>query len=76
MAARRKVGIEDEFSIGSLWYSDERNKEARTNTGIVPSSTPSQNQHLTPRLITNSSAAWATAAYLYLYLNLIGFDGV
>jgi hypothetical protein len=73
MAAARKVESEGEFSIGSHWCSNEENNEARTTAGITPSSTPSNNQHFTPTLVPNSSAAWATAAYLYL--NLICFDG-
>jgi hypothetical protein len=73
MAAARKVDSEDEISIGFHWSSNEENNEPKTTAGITPSSTPANNQQSTPTLVPNSSAAWATAAYLYL--NLICFDG-
>jgi hypothetical protein len=73
MAAARKVESEGEFSINFHWSPNEENNETVKNVGITPSSTPSYNQYFTPALAPNSSAAWATAAYLYL--NLICFDG-
>lgn len=74
MAAAKKVGTDDEVSIAFHWFSDKEHAEEPTTAGIIPSSTPSTNQYSTPALVPNSSAAWATAAYLYL--QLIFFDGV
>jgi hypothetical protein len=73
MAAARNAGTEDQFSMGFDWSFNEDNIEPGTTAVMIPSSTPSNTRHSTPELTPNSSAAWATAAYLYL--NLISFDG-
>jgi hypothetical protein len=72
MAAARRAESGAEFSLEFPQRSYEEN-ESRVQAAIIPSSTPSHNQHFTPNLVPNSSAAWATAAYLYL--NLLRVDG-
>jgi hypothetical protein len=74
MAAARKVGSEGAFSTSFHSSSTEENNAMGTEIEIAPPPTPSHNHHLTPALVPNSSAAWATAAYLYM--SLIYFDGV
>jgi hypothetical protein len=66
MAAVRKARSEHGVTISFSCYSNEENNQKETKAGITPSSTPS-------KMVPNSSAAWATAAYLYL--SLINFDG-
>jgi hypothetical protein len=73
MAAARNVGSEGEFSMNFRYGANEENNEPKSEASNIPFSTPSFNRHFTPSLVPNSSAAWATAAYLYL--NLICFDG-
>lgn len=73
MAAAEKARTSNDFAL----QFDHRSHVERTRTmaigGRRPPSTPAYHGHSTPSLVPNSSAAWATAAYLYL--NLVFFDG-
>ncbi len=56
------------------WYPDEESIPANTNAHVTPPSTPSYYRHLTPSLVPNSAAAWATAGYMYLNI-IFSVDG-
>ncbi|KAK3642947.1 hypothetical protein LTR56_010544 [Elasticomyces elasticus] len=73
MAAARKVGSKDEIVLNFHQRSDTADVGRESGPEDLPSSTPAHNQYSTPSLVPNSSAAWASAAYLYL--NLLFFDG-
>jgi hypothetical protein len=73
MAAARNAENGGDFSINFDFSSDEENNECITRARATPSSTPSLNRHFNPTVVPNSSAAWATAAYLYH--SLVRVDG-